>query len=75
MGRPSIYDQYSEQVKIPTVEGVSSEVAKAIPFPIPPRPIEYMPIEQQTVWHRIWDETAQKQVALQTKLNRLKSTR
>jgi hypothetical protein len=43
-GRPSNYKQYSEPVTVPVVEGVSPEVARAIPFPIPPRPIEYMPI-------------------------------
>jgi hypothetical protein len=75
MGRPSTYEQYSEPVTTPVVEGISPEVARAIPFPIPPRPIKYMPIEQQRVWQRIYAETAEKQVALQTKLNRLKSTR
>ena len=71
-GRPSIYEQYRDREPV-TIEGISPEVARAILFPIPPRPIKYMPIEQQRVWRRIYAETAEKQVALQTKLNRLKS--
>ena len=74
-GRPSTYEQYSKPVKVPVIEGISPEVARVIPFAVPPRPIEYMPIEQQKVWNRLWAETAEKQVPMQNKLNRLKSTR
>jgi hypothetical protein len=73
MGRPGFYEQYSEPVATPRIKGISPEVARAIPFPRPPRRIEYMPIEQQRTWQRIYAETAEKQVAMQTKLDRLKS--
>ena len=68
-GRPSIYDQYREPVETPEMEGISPEVAAANPLIAPPRPVKYMPIEQQIFWNERQAQELAKQASLQNTLN------
>jgi hypothetical protein len=67
-GRPSLRDQYSEPFTPPAAEGVSPEVAAANPLITPPRPVKYMPVEQQIIWNQMHADALDKQVQMQSNL-------
>jgi hypothetical protein len=71
-GRPDEFQQHLEPVEMPSLPGISPEVAGAIPMPVPPRPIKYMPMEEQLLWNKIQAEALERQVSLQERINRLK---
>jgi hypothetical protein len=68
MGRPGFYEQYSEPATVPAMEGISPEVAAANPLIRPPRPIKYMPVEQQIIWQERQASALSKQADLQNQL-------
>jgi hypothetical protein len=68
-GRPSISDQYREAAVLPEMEGISPEVAARNPLIAPPRPVKYMPVEEQIIWNQMHAEQLGKQAALQQTLN------
>jgi hypothetical protein len=71
-GQPSVYEQYSEPVEVPSLPGISAEVEELAPVPVPPRPIKYMPMEQQRYWNKIQAEALERQFYIQERINSLK---
>jgi hypothetical protein len=68
-GRPSFYEQEMEPVTNPVLEGIDPDVAAANPLVTAPRPIKYMPIEQQIYWNKMQADALGKQASLQATLN------
>ena len=68
MGRPGLREQYSEPATVPVLEGISPEVVAANPLVRPPRPIKYMPVEQQIIWQERQAAALANQANLQDQL-------
>jgi hypothetical protein len=68
-GRPSVYEQYREPSGMPQLEGIDPAIMEANPLARPPRPIKYMPVEEQIIWNKMQSETLKNQAGLQSQLN------
>src|SRR4029077_1420131 len=68
-GRPSFYEQEMEPDTTPALEGIDPDIAAANPLVVAPRPVKYMPIEQQIAWNQMQAEALNKQAGLQATLN------